>query len=67
VLVERLRADMRSPEIARVIEQDMADANKVGVAATPEFYVNGRPLPSFGYDQLRTLVDEELAAARQPS
>lgn len=64
---ERLRADMQSPEIARVIEQDMADANTVGVAATPEFYVNGRPLPSFGFDQLRTLVEEELAAARQPA
>lgn len=62
--IERARTDMQSPEIAHVIEQDMADANKVGVAATPEFYVNGRPLPSFGYDQLRTLVDEELAAAR---
>lgn len=64
--VERLRADMQSPDVARVIEQDMADANQVGVAATPEFYVNGRPLPSFGFEQLRTLVDEELAATRTP-
>lgn len=62
--VDRLKADMQSPEIARIIEQDVADANAVGVAATPEFYVNGRPLPSFGYQQLRQLVDEELAIAR---
>jgi protein-disulfide isomerase len=65
--IERLRADMQSPEVARVVAQDMADANAVGVAATPEFYVNGRPLPSFGYDQLRTLVDEELAASNKRS
>lgn len=61
---DRVRSDMQSPQIAQVIAQDMADANTVGVAATPEFYVNGRPLPSFGYEQLRALVDEELAAAR---
>lgn len=59
---DRVRTDMQSPQIAQVIAQDMADANTVGVAATPEFYVNGRPLPSFGYEQLRALVDEELAA-----
>jgi hypothetical protein len=29
---ERLRIDMQSPEVARVVDQDMADANEVGVA-----------------------------------
>jgi protein-disulfide isomerase len=63
--VERVKADMQSPEVAQVIAQDVADANTVGVEATPEFFVNGRPLPSFGLDQLRALVAEELAAARK--
>lgn len=62
--VERVKVDMQSPEVARVIAQDMADANTLNVSATPEYFVNGRPLPSFGYQQLRTLVDEELAIAR---
>jgi protein-disulfide isomerase len=61
--VERLKVDMQAPEVARVVAQDVADANTLNVSATPEFFVNGRPLPSFGYDQLRTLVDEELAMA----
>lgn len=61
--IERVKADMQSPEIARVIAQDVADANTLQVAATPEYFVNGRPLPSFGYEQLRKLVDEELAIA----
>jgi len=30
---------------------------------TPEFFVNGKPLPSFGYEQLRNLVNDALAAA----
>jgi protein-disulfide isomerase len=63
--IERLKTDMQSPEVARVIAQDMADANTVGVEATPEFFVNGRPLPSFGLEQLRALVAEELAIARK--
>jgi protein-disulfide isomerase len=58
----RLKADMQSPEIARNIAQDVADARALNVTKTPEFFVNGRPLPSFGFQQLRSLVDEELAA-----
>ena len=61
--IERLRVDMQSPEVARVIAQDVADGRTLKVTATPEYFVNGRPLPSFGFEQLRTLIDEELAAA----
>jgi protein-disulfide isomerase len=61
--VERAKADMQSPEVARVVAQDIADANALKVPATPEFFVNGRQLPSFGYQQLRDLVSEELAKA----
>lgn len=59
---ERLRSDMQSPEIARLISQDVQDAKALKVQATPEYFVNGRPLPSFGADQLRQLVADELAA-----
>lgn len=57
----QLKADMQSPEIARIVTQDLADARTLNVRKTPEFFVNGRPLPSFGWDQLQTLVDEELS------
>lgn len=63
--LERLRADMMSPEIARIIGQDLEDARALNVTKTPEFFVNGRPLPSFGYDQLKNLVDEALASAKR--
>ena len=61
----RLRADMMAPEIARMIAQDLDDARALNVSKTPEFFVNGRPLPSFGYEQLKNLVDEALASARR--
>jgi protein-disulfide isomerase len=61
--LDRLRNDINAPEIARRIEQDMGDARLLGVTKTPEFFVNGRPLPSFGLDELQNLVNEELRRA----
>ena len=61
--MERLRNDMNSPEIARTIEQDLADAKTLNVTMTPEFFVNGRPLPSFGFEELKKLVEDALVSA----
>lgn len=63
---ERLKSDMQAPEIARAIAQDVADAKTLKVTKTPEYFVNGRPLPSFGYEQLRDLVQEELLSTSRP-
>jgi protein-disulfide isomerase len=52
----RLRQEMNAPEIEKIIQQDLADAKTLNVSMTPEFFVNGKPLPSFGYEQLRDLV-----------
>ena len=61
--IPRLRQDMQSPEVENMVRQDLADAKKLNVKATPEYFVNGRPLPSFGYDQLKNLVDDALSSA----
>jgi protein-disulfide isomerase len=63
--LERVKADMGAPEIARVIAQDVADARTLNVTQTPEYFVNGRPLPSFGFDQLKTLIDDALKETRR--
>ena len=62
--LEQMKADMTSPAIANVIAQDLADARTLNVTKTPEFFVNRIPLPSFGYEQLKKLVDNALKAAR---
>lgn len=59
--MERMAFDITSPSIAKIIEQDLADAATLKVNQTPEFFVNGKPLPSFGFDQLKTLVRKALA------
>ena len=61
----QVRADMASPGVAQVIAQDLADSRALDVTMTPEFFVNGQPLPSFGYEQLRKQVEAALAASRR--
>ena len=58
--VERLKADMNSVEVLRRMEKDKKDSVLLQVSATPEYFVNGRQLPSFGQQQLANLVREEL-------
>ena len=58
--MEKMNKDMNSAETARVIAQDLADAKTLNVTMTPEYFVNGKPLPSFGFDQLKALIDQAL-------
>jgi protein-disulfide isomerase len=62
---DQMLADIASSEIAANIAQDIADAGTLNVTMTPEFFVNGKPLPSFGYEQLKQLVDDALKQTRQ--
>jgi len=59
--VERLRADMALPEADAFVQQEIADCETLGVKKTPTFFVNGKPLPTFGLQPLVELVDAELA------
>ena len=60
--LERVRRDMNDPKILEIVRQDIADAQTMGVHQTPEYFVNGKALPSFGYEQLKALVASEVAA-----
>jgi protein-disulfide isomerase len=58
--VEQLQADMNSAEVRERMERDSRDSKTLKVVATPEYFVNGRQLPSFGQEELANLVREEL-------
>ena len=58
--IDQLTNDMDSMEVMLRMEQDKKDAIFLKVSATPGYYVNGRPLPSFGAQQLANLIREEL-------
>ncbi len=55
---EQLDADTNSAPVIEAVEHDVRDLQALGVRATPEFFVNGKPLPSFGYRQLENLVQQ---------
>lgn len=58
--LEKIKTEMNDPAIVRMIEQDLADAKTLNVRKTPGFFVNGKPLTSFGEQQLRDLVAAEM-------
>jgi len=61
--IEQLKVDMNAPDVAQRIELELKDAKALKVTQTPEYFVNGRPLPSFGLEQLQALVREEVQSA----
>ncbi|MFO1305644.1 MAG: thioredoxin domain-containing protein [Burkholderiales bacterium] len=61
----KLEADMQSPTVLQNVATDMQDARTLKVTATPEYFVNGRGLPEFGYEQLVSLVNDELKRAKR--
>lgn len=60
--LEKLRKDINDPAIEQIIAQDFADAKALNVTKTPGFFVNGRPLVTFGDIELRQLLEAEIAA-----
>ena len=60
--LDQIRKDMNDPEIEKIIKQDLADAKTLNVRKTPGFFVNGKPLETFGRQQLYDLIQSEIKA-----
>lgn len=58
--VEKIKKDMNDPAIISQIEQDVKDLETLKIRGTPTFFVNGRPLPTFGLGPLKDLIKEEI-------
>lgn len=64
----RFRADLDAGTYRGIVRSDSKDAEKLGVAGTPTFFINGRPV--HGNQPLRVfveVVDAELARAQAAS
>ena len=57
---DKFIVDIKSPELDKLIAQDLADAKALGATKTPSYFVNGKPLQQFGYEQLKELIYSEL-------
>jgi protein-disulfide isomerase len=60
--VGQAKQDAASPEVAKLLAQDMADVQALNVSKTPSFFVNGKPLKNFGLAELKSLVADEIKA-----
>ena len=60
--IEQIKKDMNDPAIAKLIAQDIADAKTLNVRKTPGYFVNGKPLQTFGSQQLYQLLQSEIRA-----
>jgi protein-disulfide isomerase len=62
--LDKISRDVDDPEISGIIKRDLEDVATLKVNKTPEFFVNGRPLPKFGLQSLMDLVKEELSRSQ---
>jgi protein-disulfide isomerase len=62
--LERARADASRPEIDALLKQDLADIKAINLNRTPTFFINGKPLLSFGVEQLADQVRSEVALSK---
>lgn len=53
-------AALDSGRFAASVARDVSDANRVGVNATPTFFVNGRPVEDLDYESLKAAIDAAL-------
>jgi len=58
--MEKLGIFMNNPKADEIIRQDLADAETLKADKTPSFYVNGKPLQVFGWQNLVDLIESEL-------
>lgn len=63
--IRKAKEDVNTPQVQAVVDQDLADANMLKVTQTPGFFVNGKRLEDFGYEQLKALMQQEVEAAYQ--
>jgi protein-disulfide isomerase len=61
--MKKLRSDMNTPRIDKIIKQDREDMSTLGVRKTPSFFVNGKPLQRFGINYLRDLLEKQISLA----
>lgn len=58
--VAKVSKAIKENSFAAKIERDKKDGQSIGVRKTPQFFVNGRELVTFGESSLRALIADEL-------
>jgi len=57
----KFKKDAASPEVKKIIDDDLILGNQVGVNSTPSFYLNGRKLEDGNLDEFKKLLSDAVA------
>ncbi len=64
--VEKYKADIADPTLAKKVDRDQAIANAVGATGTPAFFINGKNIKGAQpYEKFKEIIDVELAEANK--
>ncbi|MDT7540822.1 MAG: hypothetical protein QOE33_726 [Acidobacteriota bacterium] len=60
--LDRVKFDalLDSGQLSQKVQSDLNEGNRVGVNATPSFFINGRPLEERTYEGLKAMIDAAL-------
>ncbi len=58
--LDKFNADRNSQELRSHMNNDMAEASKLGVTGTPTIFINGRKLKQRSLQGFQALIDQEL-------
>ncbi len=59
--VEKFRRDTNDTKIIARVTKDVEEGNKLGINATPTIIINNKKVIGASYDDLKRIIDEELA------
>ncbi len=60
---QQFQKDLASPQVKKRVNDDAAEAARLGVTGTPGFFINGRFLSGARpFEAFKQVIDEELSA-----
>ncbi len=62
--LEKFRQDYNDQGVKNQVQEDVSYGNRIGINATPTFFLNGRQLEVTGPEDLRYQVEQELASKK---
>jgi len=64
--VEQFEKTMKDPALEQIIAKDLRDGAEAHIRGTPTLYVNGRKAARLSLEELKKMVDSELAKSAKP-
>lgn len=58
--MKKFDADLNSPEVDKLVKDDLSVAASTDVTGTPAFFINGRRVMNRSFDGMKAMVEEEL-------